>query len=86
MGDTKTAYVVTFERIGRNHNVALLRTTAESAEDLADQVYDHGRGFLRSRDVEVLVNLRLGRGFFMAGVRNAGNFTIAEDSGGGEPR
>lgn len=73
-----TQYRVTFERIGRNHNVAPLVTKAEDGEALALRIEKYARPHLRSRDVEVAVNLAGGSGYIICGMHNGGEFAIAE--------
>lgn len=88
MTDTNVA-VVTFDRIGRNHNVAPLTLDVQPgpqfarAERLIDAIYDYARPHLGSRDVSVEVGLAddgslTGHGWICCGMRNGGNFTIAE--------
>jgi hypothetical protein len=77
------AYRVTFDRIGRNHNVAPLditRTDAD-ADYLARAIYTYARRHLASRGVEIYVDLeedgRKGEGGIICGVAHSGGrFTI----------
>ena len=55
------------------------------ADGLADRIYDYARPYLRSRDVEVVVNLEGMRGWITCGWNNGGSFTI-ERLGGQEAR
>ena len=48
-------YRVTFDRIGRNHAVPELTTTAADLDDLAENVHDYARRYLVSNDYEVSV-------------------------------
>jgi hypothetical protein len=73
-----TQYTVTFRRVGRNHDVAPLTTEAGDADQLAEQIHRHARPHLRSRDIEVHVDLEQMRGQILAGFNNGGDFTIAE--------
>jgi hypothetical protein len=55
-------YRVTFERIGRRHDVDPLTVTVtaapdDQADELAEAVYRYARRFLASRDVETQVDL-----------------------------
>lgn len=69
-------YRVKFERIGRTHYVQPQVFQAKDADDLAEQVYRYARSYLRSRDVEVVVNLEESRGSIFVGVNSGGRFTI----------
>ena len=76
-------YLVTFERIGRNHDVQPLTVGAVSGDELAEAVYDYARPMLVSRDIEVFVNLDEGRGFIACGMaHNGGNFVIQPKDAG----
>ncbi len=74
---TGTAYVATFDRIGRNHNVAPLTVTG-NADAIAEQVWRYARTKLGSRDIEVSIDLDALTGRIFAGVRNAGSLTLSE--------
>jgi hypothetical protein len=50
-----STYRVTFERIGRTHDVPELTTTAVDLDELAEAVHDYARRFLVSNDYEVSV-------------------------------
>jgi hypothetical protein len=76
------SYRVTFSRIGRNHDVPPLVTVASSADELAEVIYDYARPHLRSRDVEVYVDLEKQNGGILCGFNSGGMFTI--ESFGGE--
>ncbi len=69
-------YRVTFDRIGRNHDVAPLIAKARDAAELADRIYKHARPHLRSQDVDVFVELDAGKGFIACGMHTGGNFTF----------
>lgn len=75
------AYRVTFERIGRNHSVSPLDVEAAEADELAERIYQYGKRFLGSREVEVIVDMEVGTGWFSCGGRNGGRFTFVEDLG-----
>ena len=68
-------FTCTFQRIGRDRP-GPLTTEATDADDLAEKVYRYARPHLRSRDVEVVVDLAEKRGFILAGFHNAGDFTV----------
>lgn len=85
-----TTYTVTFDRIGRSRNVAPMTVQVEDAdkaspEDIADGlaevIYKYARPHLRSRDVEVVVDLDdlegPGKGYIFCGFNNGGTFTVA---------
>jgi len=69
---------VSFERIGRNHNVPDLVTSKTDPEDIAYEIWHIARRNCGSRDLEVIVDLEARRGNILAGMRNAGSFTITE--------
>lgn len=71
-------YTVTFNRIGREHLVAPLTADADNADQLAEQIHRYARPYLRSRDVEVVVDLAAGDGQIFAGFHSGGEFTIKE--------
>jgi hypothetical protein len=72
------AYTVTFARVGRNHSVAPLTVESDDADDIAEQIHGYVRPHLGSRFPEVYVNLDLGTGFVLAGMHNAGDFTVTK--------
>jgi hypothetical protein len=74
---TGTTYTVTFERIGRHHNVAPLVHRAADAGDLAAAIHRYARHFLLSGNVEVVVNLVRLSGSIMCGFSNGGSFALA---------
>jgi hypothetical protein len=67
---TVPRYRVTFARIGRNHDVPALVTTAVDADDLAEQVFRYARPRLGSRDVDVTVDFDKAKGTIYAGMRS----------------
>jgi hypothetical protein len=70
-----TAYVATFERIGRRHDVKPLPVSG-SPDQIAEQVYRYSLGFFGSRDVEITVDLQQMKGFICWG--RFGSFTLAD--------
>jgi len=79
------AYRVTFDRIGRTHEAAVLTldTEAADADDLSARIYRHARRFLGSRDVEVVVDLEtpeVGKGAIFCGMHVGGRFTVGPQS------
>lgn len=48
-----STYRVTFERIGRNHNVPPTTVEANDPDELAERVYRYARQYLLSRDFDV---------------------------------
>jgi hypothetical protein len=71
-------YQVTFDRIGRNHDVAPLTAEAGDAGQLAEVIYRYARPHLVSRDIEVSVDLGAGKGYVFAGIQTGATFTITE--------
>lgn len=72
-------YRVTFDRIGRRHDVPPLEAEAATLGELGDRIYDYARPNLASRDVDVLYDPDTRAGVVMVGgMRNAGNFTVEE--------
>lgn len=60
-----TSYRVTFERIGRNHDVAALDTGAENTDGLATAIYTYVRKVphgIGSREMHIIVDLDLETG------------------------
>ena len=94
MSDTSTIAqtdrtVVTFDRIGRNHNVAPLTLDVPvgpllaRADYIAEKIYAHARPHLGSRYVDVEVGLSdsgelNGHGWIICGVRDGGTFNLVE--------
>lgn len=85
-----TTYRVTFDRIGRNHDVPPLDTEATNADTLASAIYDYARPHLLSRDLEVDLFLPDpdlpagvpdGGGVILCGFQSGGGFTIARLDG-----
>lgn len=72
------SYTVTFDRIGRNHDVPPATFEDTEPDDLPERIYQYGRRHLGSRDVDVIVDLDEMTGRFVAGVRNGGDFTLVE--------
>lgn len=73
---TPTNYRVEFDRIGRTHDVTPLVTKADDADVLAETIYRYARPHLRSRDVEVVVDLQAMTGWIFCGFQVGGHFTI----------
>lgn len=82
---TTTAYVVTFERIGRSHDIAPLELTLPEDETvghaISEAVYEYARPYLRSQDLDVVTNLGEtpgtgGTGTIFAGFQVGGRFTV----------
>lgn len=72
-----TAYVVTFERVGRNHDVPPLNVAGD-AQQIAEQVYRYVGRFLSSRGYDVDVSLEHMAGAIEWG--RFGTFTLAAES------
>ena len=68
-------YTITFDRIGRRHDVGPLIVTGTERE-MANAVYELGGRFLVSSDYDVLYSVEEGKGFFLCGAQSGGNFTI----------
>ena len=73
------SYTISFERVGRNHDVPNLVTGTADAQVIAEEVYRIARRHCGSRDLEVAVDLEAMKGNIYAGMHNAGTFTITED-------
>lgn len=71
-----STYKVTFERIGRDHGVPPVEVEAATAEGLAAQIYHVGRPYLRSRGVEVVVDMEARTGMFLCGFHSGGAFAF----------
>lgn len=69
-------YHITFDRIGRNHNVAPMIATVTDPDQLAAYIHKHARPHLRSRDYDVIVDMDKGTGFIACGMHTGGEFTI----------
>lgn len=69
---------ITFDRIGRNHNVdPLVITDTDDWDEIADRVYHYARPHLRSQDVEVVIQEDPNgviAGMIVCGLRNGGTF------------
>jgi hypothetical protein len=71
---TPGRYLVTFDRIGRDHP-ASLKTSASTGPELADRIYDYALRHVGSSDLDVDVKWD-GTGYLnVGGVRNEGDFT-----------
>lgn len=74
-----TRYVVTFDRVGRNHHVPPAEIEADTDEAFADALLDIARRHCGSRELDVTWSFEEGRGCFIAGVaHSAGHFTITQ--------
>lgn len=77
-------YLITFERVGRHGgrdgSTPPAPLTVETDDDgqLLLQVLAYARPFLASRGLEITIDLDAGRGWLLAGFRNAGEFAIEE--------
>ena len=68
---------ITFERIGRSHDVPNLVVDDSDDEALMNEIYDYARPHIASRDLEVLYNTESRSGYLLVGgFRNAGSFTL----------
>lgn len=77
--DPAGVWLVTFERIGRTHDVAPLRVAVEDADELAERIDRYARPHLRSSNVQAVVNLVEGHGFILCNFSNGGEFTVVRD-------
>lgn len=75
-------YRVTYERIGRRHDIPPLVRVAAGADHLAELIHDDARQYLGSREVEVAVDLETLDGAIFCGVQVGGRFTIERLDGG----
>jgi len=74
-----SSYIVTFDRIGRSHDVKPLHCHGiDGPNHLAEAVYHYARPHLLSRDVDVVVDLGAMRGSIFCGVQSGGSFEIGE--------
>lgn len=79
-----TLYMVDFERIGP-HRIGQVTYTANSADELAEQVYHFAQKHLASSNFEVQVDLEGGRGWIEHGrfgkfaIENLGEFWEKEE-------
>lgn len=71
-------YTVTFERIGRRHDLPAQQFIAADAEGLAEQVHCFARRHLMSSDIVVHVDLEAMKGSI--GFGRHGRFSIAEEA------
>lgn len=77
LGEPPRSYVVTFDRVGRDHDVLPLRVSGD-ADSLAEAIHAYVRPKLASREVRVYVDLGQMRGFIGVGVAHVGGeFTLA---------
>lgn len=81
-GAEQISYRVTFERIGRTGgrdgtappDPLVARVLDE--DGLAERIFAYARPYLRSSDVDVVVNLEELRGSILCGLSSGGRFTI----------
>lgn len=73
-----THYLVEFDRVGRNHDVAPLNIMATDADEAAFHIYTYVKTMLLSRGFEIQVNLETGTGSIIAGFHDAGTFTLTQ--------
>jgi hypothetical protein len=78
-----STYRVTFDRIGRNHNVKPLTVEVDGPDHLASEIYHYAKPHLLSGFPDVVVDLEAGRGSILCGFNNGGTFTVEPVSGGG---
>lgn len=71
-------YRVTFDRIGRDHNVRPLIAVGDLDESLAGQISDYARGYIRSRRYDTYVEKASLTGIIIGGTRPFGGFTVAD--------
>lgn len=74
--ETMNRYLVTFDRIGRTHNLTMSATVADP-QALTGQIAKFARPYLRSRLFEVTIDTDTGEGIIMCGGNNGGTFTFA---------
>lgn len=74
-------YVVTFERVGRYRDLPPLTVRAKDGDHLAKEIYRYVRPSLRSRDVEIVVDIETGDGMIVCGVRSGGTFKVVVEPG-----
>ena len=72
------SYTISFDRVGRNHNVPDLTVGTLDPDAVMDEVLRVAGKHCGSRDLEVAVSTEEMRGLIFAGCRNAGSFTITE--------
>jgi hypothetical protein len=79
-------YTVTFDRVGRRHDVEPLVVQAADAFELAEHIHRHVRSHLLSTFFEVITGDE-GPGQININGRNAGTFTVSfvEDEPDGAP-
>lgn len=69
-------YIITFDRVGRNHDVKPLIVEAESPDRVARKIFGYVKPMLASRDVEVRIDLEAGNGSILCGFNIGGTFQI----------
>lgn len=73
------SYTVTFERIGRNRNIAPLAVAVATDLELCAEIERYARPHLRSRDFDAVVDLDKGKGFIACGMHSGGDFTVSKN-------
>lgn len=71
-------YLIEFERVGRNRNVAAIFVAVNGEAELARQIREHVRPHLRSRDFDVMLDMDAGAGWIACGMHSGGNFSITQ--------
>jgi hypothetical protein len=74
MADSPTA-VVTFQRIGRHHDVPNLSVRSHDLDKIAERVFHYSKKYLLSRVVNVEVD-EDGTGVIWCGMQSGGTFTV----------
>lgn len=69
-------YRVTFDRIGRNHEVRPLECERGNEFGLIESIAIHARPHLRSRDFDVVLDKCGTKGFIACGMHSGGDFTV----------
>jgi hypothetical protein len=72
-----TTYEITFDHVGRKHDVPPLVVTAPTLDHLATKIEKYSRKFLLSRDVEIDIDDD-GTGQIFVGFHGGGTFTWKE--------
>ncbi|MDX3713449.1 hypothetical protein PV733_31800 [Streptomyces europaeiscabiei] len=81
-GASQTLYKVVYERVGRRGGrdgsppPPPFNVWATSADNLAEHIAKDTRGYLMSRETDVVVDLEKMTGFILAGFNNGGTFTL----------
>lgn len=70
------AYQITFDRIGRNRDVAPFNVFVDGESDMARKIRAHARPHIRSRDFDVCIDAEEMTGFIACGMHSGGSFSI----------